>query len=168
MTKETKSVLTREGIKKDLLGELRTGILSLCALLMIFFVIGLILTFIAFRPGVGRVLCGLSFVALIVWLAVIYARSYVLIARDRFAVVEDTFLYAAEETVHQGRRLKLERVLYFERYGRYVLSPVDGSVFDYSNEGDRFYLVVYEEKTQKSHKNQPPIRVYNARIYEYR
>jgi hypothetical protein len=59
--------------------------------------------------------------------------------------------------------LALEKAMYFEHYGRYVVSEVDGSAFDYSNEGDKFYLVICGSK-----KNGAVLRIYNARVYEWR
>lgn len=166
--KETKSVLTREGIKKDLLGEMRAGVMSVVALVMTFALIGTIMTFLAFRPGVGRLICGSLWFLLIAYFVFAYAKSYVWIARDRFSVVEDELLYSAEETVHRGRTLMLERALYFAEHGRYKIQSTDGSAFSYSNEGDRFYLVVYDGKKPKKKVENTVLRVYNTRIYEFR
>ncbi len=166
MAKETKTQLTRADIKKDLLGEMRAGVISMVALILVFLLIGLILTFIAFRPGVGRVICGVVFIALIVYLIVAYTESYVMIARNRFTVVEDELLRYAEETVRRNRTWTVEKVFYFAEHGRYVVGEIDGSAFDYSNEGDRFYLVLYDCKNLKKKRRTPPIRIYNTRIYE--
>ena len=163
MARETKSRLTRADIKKDLLGEMRAGVISMVALILVFLLVGLILTFIACRPGVGRVICGGLFAALIGYLTVAYTKSYVMIARDRFVVVEDELLRYAEETVRRHRTWAVERVFYFAEQGRYVVSEIDGSAFDYSNEGDKFYLVICGSK-----KNGAVLRVYNARVYEWR
>ena len=165
MEKETKSILTRAGIRKDILGEMRAGIFSVCSLVLMLMFFGSILTFIAFRPGVGRIICGASFVALILLFVIEYTKNYVMIARGHFLVVEDELLYSAEETVYHRRHAQIERVLYFADHGRYVISHTDGSAFDYSNEGDRFYLVIRDSKKPKKCS---PFRVYNTRIYQWR
>ena len=161
--KETKSILTREGIKKDLLGEMRATIISIVAFCGFMLLFWLIITFIACRELVGRLISTAIFLGLIALIVVEFAKRYYLVAGGRFSIVEDEFLHAEEETVHRGKHLKIERVLYFANYGRYVVSEVDGSAFDYSNEGDKFYLVVCGDK-----KNGALLRVYNARVYEWR
>ena len=161
--KETKSILTREGIKKDLLWEMRVMIISIVAFCGIMVLTWAIITFIACRGLVGRLISTAVFLGLIVMIVAGFAERYYLVASNRFSVIEDQFTHATEETVHRGRHLALEKVMYFEHYGRYVVSEVDGSAFDYSNEGDKFYLVVCGGK-----KNGALLRVYNARVYEWR
>ena len=159
--KETKSILTREGIKKDMLGEMRAGILSLVAGCGVFVFLWLIITFIACRTLVGRLISTVGFWGFIALVVVVFLKGYLAVARDRFTIVEDEFLYATEETVRRGKHYVLERVMYFDHYGRYVVSEVDGSAFDYSNAGDRFYLVVRDSK-----KECKPMRIYNMRLYQ--
>ena len=159
--KETTSILTREGIKKDLLSEMRATIFSIVAFCGFMFLFWLIITFIACRGLVGRLISTAIFLGLITLIVVSFAKLYYRVASDRFSVVEDEFLYAREETVHRRKHLKIEKVMYFANYGRYVVSEVDGSAFDYSNEGDKFYLVVSDDK-----KECAPMRIYNTRLYQ--
>ncbi|MBQ8408944.1 MAG: hypothetical protein IJY39_08780 [Clostridia bacterium] len=166
--KETKSVLTREGIKKDILGELRAMMASIVAFVGVMVLFWLIITFIACRGIVGRLISTGVFALLVGVIMASYVRTYLSAARGKICVVEDELLYTAEETVHRGRHLVLERVMYFAEHGRYVVSEVDGSAFDYSNQGDKFYLVIYDFKKSKKNKSASPIRVYNTRLYEWR
>jgi hypothetical protein len=161
--KETKSLLTREGIKKDLLGEMRASIISIVAFCGCMAFFWLIITFIAYRGLVGRLISTAVFFGLSAVVVAGFLKGYLVVARDRFTIVEDEFLYATEETVRRGKHYVLERVMYFEHYGRYVVSEVDGSAFDYSNTGDRFYLVVSDSKKKCS-----PMRIYNMRLYQLR
>ena len=96
--------------------------------------------------------------------ACVLAEALVRIQRYKkldFFVAEDTLLRSERETVRGARGYREVKAFYFLRCGRYVITPQDKSVFEYSKEEDRFYVMLYG-------KHQKPIAVYNQRVYEYR
>jgi len=90
----------------------------------------------------------------------------------RFRIEKDELLRKVkDETVSKRTRrsfLKWQRtvitedVFYFAKYGRYVLGTKNGSAFEYSSEGDEFYVVVYDAKKPR------PELIFNSKIYDYK
>lgn len=65
-----------------------------------------------------------------------------------------------------SRQTQYRDVFYFQKSGRYVLSRIDGSAFEYSSIGDTFYVVLMDPR-RKIGKQIRPKRVYNSKIYRY-
>jgi len=120
------------------------------ALDVLFFLVGSL-------PGITMMLCGI----VILWMVADTLLRFVRYKRLDFLVIEDTLMRTARETVRTPKGYREEKVLYFLKSGRYVISGKDKSVFEYSSEDDKFYIMTYGKK-------QVPVAVYNQKVYEYR
>ena len=91
-------------------------------------------------------------------------KSLIELARndhDDFLVVHTVLTSKREVLVHNGKHSRLERRFYFTNNMKYVVTEWDGSAYEYSEEGDEFFLVLL-------HENGTPKFAYNKKIYEYR
>lgn len=85
------------------------------------------------------------------------------IMRQRYAIVEDTLVRKVDRTgIHSFGPAHNDDFFYFEAYGRYTVPRTERSAFDYSSENDPFYLIVLKGRRPRI------MRVYNAKVYEYK
>ncbi|MBQ9112924.1 MAG: hypothetical protein IJY08_05010 [Clostridia bacterium] len=178
MFKETKSVINNETIKKELMYRTKASVpaIVVCCIVMIpMAIIGIysISSLIGeiSNGGMGNVsteyiifaLVDLMLTVVLTMVIINTIGNYNAIRRCEFSVVEDTLTDAREETVHHGRRMSIEKAFYFSQHGRYVVTSLDGSTFEYSYIDDVFYIVIYTRS-----RSPYPALIYNKRIYEYK
>ena len=182
--KETKNVLTKADIQKELKAKI---LVSVPARVIILF-LGILLALLEIPMAsefltekllvlsewtaldvLITVLVGLNLLVFMLPLLLGLFLTYDLISqllriqKGDFTVYQDELAEMEEMEVRRiGGKIRLENVFYFLDSGRYVVTAADGSAFSYSNRGDRFYVVSYYGKKPK------PMLVYNTKIYEYR
>lgn len=179
MTKETKNIITHQSLKKQLFYDNKINLIKMITLapFSVISAIALVYTVKGFLRDLDGgnyvtafVLAVLSlmffmvigFEILTVW---IYFNTSRKVKNSSFSVVEDVLVRLEEiEEVHHGRGhsyVTIEQYLLFRGGMRYHVTPIDGRVFEYSEEGDKFYLVVLDGELS-------PSFAYNTKIYEYR
>ena len=172
MNKQTKEILTNEKLKKELSFHMKAALPTAVALCFLSAICLLIFYFAILdmdNEGVlGIVVAVLyGFVVVVLVGASFYHLYYLIKSRSdinngKFTVVTDILSRKVkDETRRAGRRSRVEDVFYFYKYGRYVVTVSDGSSFDYSSEGDTFYLVFFG-------KSKTPFLAYNSKVYEYK
>ncbi|MBO7170465.1 MAG: hypothetical protein J6W28_04725 [Clostridia bacterium] len=145
---ETKNLLTREYVKEELL---KTQKYHFYHVLFLFFgalpFIALCLWGGIYLTLHGSIFCiGLPIltgVTLLLALYLLISKGVALSKARRgvFSLVTDQVSEKTEELVYAGRHRRLEQVLYFVHYGRYL--PSD-TVYQLTDMGDTFYLVVID------------------------
>ena len=167
----TKTVITKEACRQELLAELRSGMplhviaYVLSALVAIFCLV------VDTHNLLGNtlfLLMGIFFVGYDVFYIYSLIQTFRSLAKGELEIREDVLTSIEIETVRRrsrhGYTYHEEKVFYFDNHGRYVTGKKDGSAFEYSTAGDRFYLVIRTGK----HAKPVPSRIYNAKVYEYR
>ncbi len=173
----TREIITKEAIQRDLLREskhvyplLIVGLPldALCCTILIaagfgvmpsrklvsemvaesdpLFVFPILLAVFAFLTAAALI------VIPIVWLTrMIFQDS--LIRSGKFSIVEDELVNMVRREPYRSfysRRTQYQDVFYFWKSGRYVVSGLDGSAFDYSAEGDTFYVVILDHSKHRA------------------
>jgi hypothetical protein len=170
MKEENKSVITRRMCEKFLIGEALAHLPAIIISFLLSCVLCLLL------PGLFddapplyawmMAFISLALVLLCAYLLFDLIRRIFLAKKGRFAIVEDTLTALAEEEkiyyYKRHARVRIEHVFYFEKHGRYVTTPLDGSQYDYSNCGDQFYVLILGIKRSRV------MRAFNTRVYTYR
>ena len=163
MEKQTKSIITRRDIHERLNKRFRA---SLPGLIMICVVLSLMnLFFFAeyWFVYILPILCDVLILA-IVTVLIDGVRRLRRTESNDFAIVEDELIDMREELERSGahrRRCRLKYILYFSEFGKYEVDmDWDGSVWEYSSVGDRFYLVLASNGVIRF--------VYSQKIYEVR
>lgn len=155
--KQTKAIINKETIKKELLAEQKAtapiilvlGILCMLSALLMWSGGSVIMTVVMAVIGAGIIICDCYMIGRII--------------KCRFDVIEDHLVRMAEdEPIRRGKRISYCDVFYFSRTGRYIVTGADKSAWHYSSEDDKFYVVVMRGK------NITPMKVYNSKVYEYR
>lgn len=178
MQKETKSIITDESIKNELLFDIKINIPKIVFFSVFMLPISIALFIFSVRDLISANTSGMNFPFMDIFYAalslfficitavMLYGFLYKLyyIESGRFSVVTDELIRMAEEgsVSLSFRRAEYFRVFYFRNYGRCVLNYGNQSMFDSSTVGDSFYVVVFNSK------NQPPQLAYNQKIYEYK
>ena len=163
MEKQTKSIITRRDIHERRNKRFRA---SLPGLIMICVVLSLMNLFFFAEYWLVYILPVLCDVLILAIVAVLIdgVRRLRCTESNDFAIVEDELLDMREELERSGphrRRLRLKYVLYFRDFGKYEVDMGwDGSVWEYSSVGDRFYLVLTSNGVIQF--------VYSQKIYEVR
>ena len=168
MKNETKSIISRQSCAKELTHNLIRQMIMMISLTIAM----LAMTFVFYALPAGSnapdyvfwilmpISCVLDAIVLGMWIRVIV--KYSAYKNGKFLIVEDTLVAMAEEERirSHGRHVHvtIEKVFYFEEYGRSLAS---NSSFQYSNVGDRFYVVLDEKRPRV-------LLNYNTRIYDYR
>lgn len=103
------------------------------------------------------------FIIMMVWLMIARIIQFMKIKRGEFRFVEDTLMAMDIQPpiVRRYHSRPERKVLYFKNAGEYVLNSLDGSVFDYSDVGDTFYMLIMND-------GDVPLKIYNKKIYTYR
>ena len=167
MTKESKNVLSRETVKKDLThlakADLVQDIVLLAVMLLIFVPLAFLSVYAAkFILILGVVLALVCAVPIVIFACrtVRDAITLRLIKNGGFSVEKDTVSQLSRGEIprkySEGRHTV--DVIYFTKYGRYVSN---GATFELSSVGDEFYLVILRAKKEKL------VLAFNTKIYEY-
>jgi len=185
----TREVITKESVRQELMKSARGGV-PIAAMMVVTAIVAdaiLIAAGCAAFPSKAQfegemfpfmelALAIMSF--LIAALAAVFSM-YMLISvvadskyirEGRFTIVEDELVNMVREEPYRSfysRRTQYQDVFYFWKTGRYVVTGIDGSSFEYSSVGDTFYVVVMEPH-HRSKKQNRPRRAYNSKIYEYK
>ena len=155
--KQTKAIINKETIKKELLAEQKAtapiflvlGILCMISALLMWSENGIIAAILMIGIGAGIIIYDCYMVGRII--------------KCHFDVIEDHLVRMAEdEPVRSRGRTRYYDVFYFSRTGRYIVTGADKSAWNYSSEDDKFYVVVMRGR------NIIPMKVYNSKVYEYR
>ena len=175
--KQTKSIITKETIKKDLLFRMKSAIpiiivsCVLCVILLLFGIAMLddlvyeINNFgWSFSSAEGIIV--IAVIILLFPLSQYWAYTNIKVLKEakryNFKVVEDRLSRAEEEVIVTSRHSRIEKVFYFYEHGRYVVSVCDGSAFEYSSPEDEFYLIFANDTSST------PLLIYNKKVYEYK
>lgn len=171
---ETRTHLTKEKIAEHLKSKVVKVLIERSVALVCWFVIFAAVACIAYLlldSAWALVVLVVPFIwyACIIYVSVVKLRK---IKMGAFSIVEDkldgidecrrryglfaSLLYPAIAT--GGKHGK---IFQFARYGEYMIAN-DGSVIQYSNADDVFYLVVYNSDPQK------PVAIYNTKLYEWK
>ena len=150
MRGETKNMITRESVKKDLtfyakhdlfFHGVTTVVMSLTMLLcssLLVFLVRYSLVFVLFIA-----ICSIP-----TWIFGFYVIRDIfhlrLVARGGFLIVTDT-VYALAKREPIGRH-SVADAIYFKRYGRWIAAD---TTFGLSSVGDEFYLVVLQNKKKE-------------------
>ena len=191
--KSTREIITKETIRRELLRESRhiypllivgLPLDALCCAILIAAGFGtmpsrkLISEMVAESDPLLALPILLSFFSFLMAAALILIPLVLLtrfILRDslirggKFSIVEDELVNMVRQEPYRSfysRRTQYQDVFYFWKAGRYVVTGIDGSSFEYSSEGDTFYVVIIDSRHKRKNPN-PPQRVYNAKIYQY-
>lgn len=141
MREQTKSIITRRDIHERLNNRFRASLPGLIVVLIFMLLMNLFLLADNWICYTLAILCDVMAVAIVV--AVIDGiRRLRRTGSDDFWIVEDELTDMREELEYTGRHHRLKYMLYFREYGKYEVVAWDGSVWEYSTIGDRFYLVV--------------------------
>ncbi len=167
MQKESKSILTREGCKTELMRLSKANLLQnsviLAVLLLIFvplFILSIYLAKYILILGIIFALICAIFPILFVYRIICDVMFSRTIEQNGFSIVKDTVSRISHGEVpksySEGRHTV--NVIYFTKYGRCV-SPKVKTPFDLSGSGDEFYLVIL-------HKNRKIIFAYHSIMYD--
>lgn len=172
--REEKQSLTKERIVNDLRADLdlvlRLDVIMAVRLVASCAIFSMLLLFISFSyDHIGFtiaqcVLWGLVLLCIAYTTGKVYSRRRTL-ERRTFTVVEDEVARMVEDEFNPKRYVirglggSYQNVFYFEHFGRVVVGK---EMFDYTSEGDRFYLVLFDDAKDS------PARLYNTRMYKYR
>ena len=166
--KQTKTQISKETCKQELLKEMKWTAVLKTVVAFIVLIGGIIFLIVDFPNWLFNIFfhgVGLFCLGLIAFFVYNEIKFFVDVKKSRIEIQEDTLEQIAVETVRRrsrhGYTYHEQKVFYFAEYGRYVTTSKDGSAFEYSNVGDRFYLLLY-------HGTIKPLRIYNAKVYEYR
>ena len=171
MSSETKTLLTEEYVKRDLLAQ---NDLSLCVFLTVLslfaFFLPLILGLAALRLSKVLGVLLLAAAAAMLCLGVYTVASILrkekrrqrLVKEGRFSIVTDQVAYTVKgerKHTYPNNFWTTEDVIYFKTHGRYLPTK---TIFDFAAGGDVFYLVILEDE--------PPhiALAYHAKIYRMR
>ena len=169
--KQTKAQINKETCRAELLANAKAGLPIIVICLVLVAVVAIVFLCVDTHNTLGNFLALLigilctGFDFYFIWQLVHTFRS---ITKGNFEIREDVLSSVEIETVRRrsrhGYTYHEKKVFYFDEHGRYETGAIDGSAFEYSSAGDRFYIVVRKSKR----KNLSPLRVYNAKVYEYR
>lgn len=164
MEKETKNVLTREILKKDLKklqkDQIIITVIFFAAILIVWLPIILLgLTDIEDALFLWLVLLifGLFCFALAIFNLISVKRAFRLIENGDFSVIKETV--SAKVSGERISRRHHEDVLYFGHYGRYIPTR---TVFRLSSVDDKFYLVILGGRKKTI------ALAYPCKMYEYK
>ena len=166
---ETKNIITKETIEKELKflnkADIRSSLVLIAVMALIFVPLSIIPIYIFFSVGRKTILLGICcFLGFLVFLLPIFLNlislakaineAHLLKKGDWFVDVDEV-RYKTEELEHKHTI----DVLYFYRYERVVSG---GAEFQLASQDDVFYLVIYKKK-------KPSIVLhYSQKMYEYR
>ena len=168
MEKQTKNILTREGIEKELRFDNTASIRALLVLCAVFSPFLLLLTFWVVGPGAPQmkslvlkivwcVFMG-AFTSSPIWILLLGLRRFLVerkwLGRGEFDVVTREMSYKSEKQVHRH----IEERLHFPDFDAI---SVGHTLYQLASQEDVFYIVHY--KTKKEIK-----LLYPAKMYEYK
>ena len=156
MQKEAKTILTREGCKKELKliskANLVQDLVILAVLLLIFaplFALSIYLAKSILILGIVFALICAIFPIIFIYKIIRDVMFSRIIEQNGFSIVKDTASRISRDEIpksySEGRRTV--NVIYFEKYGRCV-APKVRTPFDLSGVGDEFYLVILHKKEE--------------------
>lgn len=175
-----KDILTREKIKQDYKSISRKGVLplilgsiSLITLLALLIYLFLLLGYFnSFR----EIFMTLAIILLLyILISIIYdtCKKQKLMQNNKFYITTDKLVACEEKRTFGGgafiSSFSKPHILYFQSYGKYCIpeyknyssskmfSMNDSGVFNYSNKGDTFYLVICNNKV---------VLAYNTKLFE--
>jgi len=177
----TKAVITRRSISNEIRHRNKWTVISSVLGLIPTLLLGSILTVVFINKlirsieysrglfdllaSIGGMLLSLLVLSVAVAFVVAVIKAVIQLKKtyhDGFFVVNTVLISKREELVGNGRRKRLERVFYFMvNNSRYVITEWDASAYEYSDEGDEFFVVLENEGAT-------PEFAYNKKIYEYR
>ena len=165
---ETKNIITKEAIEKELKflnkADIRSSLVLIAVMALIFVPLSIIPIYIFFSVGRKTILLGICcFLGFLVFLLPIFLNliplvkaineAHLLKKGDWFVDVDEV-RYKTEELEHKHTI----DVLYFYRYERVVSG---GAEFQLASQDDVFYLVIYKKK-------KPSVVLhYSQKMYEY-
>ena len=169
MIKETKNVITKDTIAKDLQTEDKkgSGILLILALVYIV-VVGIVLLAIYFfglkGSEVGVIGYVIFFVCVFICLLPLLSIISVLITGGKgqkdsnFYVITDAVLYKEEKTIRRRNSLLVKKVIHLCKCGEV---EVNSTCYQITSENDVFYVVVSRREPKRT------LKCYPAKLYEY-
>ena len=169
MIKETKNVITKDTIAKDLQTEDKkgSGILLILALVYIV-VVGIVLLAIYFfglkGSEVGVIGYVIFFVCVFICLLPLLSIISVLITGGKgqkdsnFYVITDAVLYKEEKTVRRRNSYLVKKVIHLCKCGEV---EVNSTCYQITSENDVFYVVVSRRDPKRT------LKCYPAKLYEY-
>jgi hypothetical protein len=166
--KQTKNIITREGLEKELRfynkANLRSTVM-LCIFLSLILVPVMIAAVYAipglFRTIWAKILVSVFLVALMGVPLWINFRSLIVCLRERKSLKLCSLDIITAEVAYKGERLvhrHMEKYLHFKDFGDAV---VGGTTFDLATQGDEFYLVCYKGHTSIQ-------LLYPLKMYEFK
>lgn len=169
-----RQTLTKEDIKKDLLLQFQTGkkyfiALSVIALVLIPFCIWFLFNFsdlmdnypdpydghIYHHPIFGLFICPVLIV-LLLWVLFNVFIDWYRIKKGKFTVIQDSLYTHKKEVIDYYKLSRQENSLYF-RQGRIAVKK---DVYDYTKDGDKFYIVIVRNR-------KAPYLVYHTKYYDF-
>ncbi len=147
---QTKNLITREMCKAEMLKKEKhafiLSLLLLIAAIPAFILLGVATSWLANAYSwffiIYIVLSSLLMILALVS-TVMQGVCVAKIKRGAFSLVTDRVSVKTEELVSNGRSRRLEQVLYFVHYGRYLPSE---TVYQLTDVGDTFYLAVIDSR----------------------
>lgn len=177
-----KDILTREKIKQDYKSISRKGVLPL--ILGSISLIALLALFVYLFSRLGRfnsfreiLIIPVIILLISILISIIYDtyKKYKLLQNNKFYITTDKLVACEEKQTFGGSAFissfSKPYILHFHSYGKYCIpeyknysssemfSMNDVGVFNYSNKGDTFYLVICNNKI---------VLAYNTKLFEFK
>ena len=165
---ETKNIITRETIEKELKflnkADIRSYLVLIAVMTVIFLPLSILPIYIFFSVGKKTILLGICcFLSFSVFLLPIFFNliSLVKAIKEAHLLKKGDWFVDVDEVRYKTEELEHKHtidVLYFYRYERVVSG---GAEFQLASQGDAFYLVTYKMK-------KPSVVLhYSQKLYEY-
>ena len=169
MIKETKNVITKETIAKDLQTEDKKSsrVLLIIALVYVVVVSSVLLTvyFLGLKNSeIGAIGYVIFFVCVFICLLPLFSFISLLIPgrngqnNSNFFVITDEVVYKEEKTIQRRDTILIKKVIHFYRCGEI---EVNSTWYQITAEKDIFYMVVRDQNSKSA------LKCYPAKLYEY-
>ena len=162
MEKQTKNIITRQWVKKELLfyntATLKHTAVGLAVIILIFGFISLLLSAFSRKGGiVVGLFGGIPLIAiLIVQIRLFKERKQ--LQNGAFEIVTRPLLYKDEKMVGSGRNRRLQEMLHFEGFDEVWANHTE---YQLSSMNDEFYIVHYKDSKKAE-------MVFPLKMYEYK
>ena len=165
---ETKNIITREIIEKELKflnkADIRSSLVLIAVMTLIFVPLSIIPIYIFFSVGGKTILLGsCCFLFFLVFLLPIFLNLIPLVKaiNEAHLLKKGDWFVDIDEVRYKTEELEYKHpidVLYFYRYERVVSG---GAEFQLASQDDAFYLVIYKKKKPRV------VLHYSQKMYEY-
>ena len=169
MIKETKNVITKETIAKDLQTEDKKSSRVLLIIALVYAVVGssvlLTVYFLGLKNSeIGAIGYVIFFVCVFICLLPLLSIISVLVTGGKgqkdsnFYVITDAVLYKEEKTIRRRNSLLVKKVIHLCKCGEV---EVNSTCYQITSENDVFYVVVSRREPKRT------LKCYPAKLYEY-